>query len=127
MITRRQALAIGTVGILTAVRPLLAHHAWAIDRTRAVTVKGTVTGLNWSNPHVEIFLDVKDDNGTVEKWTAGGPSTGRMAGRGWNKSIFKPGDTITAVGYRATDGSKLLRVETIMLSNGQELAFYGNR
>lgn len=125
--TRRQALAVGTVGILMIARPLLAHHAWAIDRTHAVTVKGTVTGINWSNPHVEIFLDVKDDKGTVEKWTAGGPSTGRMAGSGWNKSIIKPGEMITAVGYRATDGSRLLRVDTIMLSNGQELAFYGNR
>jgi hypothetical protein len=107
--------------------PLLAHHTWAVDRTRAVTVKGTVTGLNWSNPHVEIFLDVKGDTGTVEKWTAGGPSPGRLAGNDWNKNILKPGDTITAVGYRATDGSKLLRVETIVLSNGQELALYGNR
>ena len=86
-----------------------------------------MTGLNWSNPHVEIFLDVKDDNGTVEKWTAGGPSTGRMAGSGWNKNFLKPGDMITAVGYRATDGSKLMRVETIVLSSGQELALYGNR
>jgi hypothetical protein len=110
-----------------AVRPLLAHHAWAIDRTRAVTVKGTVTGINWANPHVEIFLDVKDDKGTVEKWTAGGPGPGRMTGSGWDKNIIKPGETITAVGYRATDGSNLLRVDTIMLSNGQELAFYGNR
>lgn len=127
MITKRQALAVGTVGMLMVASPLLAHHTWAVDRTRAVTVKGTVTGLNWSNPHVEIFLDVKDDTGTVEKWTAGGPSTGRLAGSGWNKNILKPGDMITAVGYRATDGSKLLRVETIVLSNGQELAFYGNR
>lgn len=127
MITRRYALAVGTVGILIGASPLLAHHTWAVDRTRAVTVKGTVTGFNWSNPHVEIFLDAKDDNGNVEKWTAGGPSTGRMAGSGLNKNILKPGDVITAVGYRATDGSKLLRVETIVLPNGQELAFYGNR
>jgi hypothetical protein len=127
VITRRQALAVGTVGVLTVASPLFAHHTWAVDRTRAVTVKGTVTGFSWSNPHVEIFLDAKDENGNVEKWTAGGPSTGRMAGSGLNKDILKPGDTITAIGYRATDGSRLLRVETIVLSNGRELAFYGNR
>ena len=86
-----------------------------------------MTGLNWSNPHVEIFLDARDDSGNVEKWTAGGPSPNRMTGSGLNKNIVKPGDTITAVGYRATDGSRLLRVETMMLSNGQEVAFYGGR
>jgi hypothetical protein len=106
---------------------VFAHHTWAVDRTRAITVKGTITGVNWSNPHVEIFLDAKDDNGNVEKWTVGGPSPGRMTGSGWNKNILKPGAIITAVGYRATDGSRLLRTETVMLSNGQELAFYGNR
>lgn len=127
MIFKRQALAAGTVWVLMIASPLLAHHTWAVDRTRAVTVKGTVTGFNWSNPHVEIFLDAKDGNGNVEKWTAGGPSTGRMAGSGWDRNILKQGDSITAIGYRATDGSKSLRLETIVLSNGQELAFYGNR
>lgn len=127
VIFKRQALAAGTVWVLMIASPLLAHHTWAVDRTRAVTVKGTVTGFNWSNPHVEIFLDAKDGNGNVEKWTAGGPSTGRMAGSGWDRNILKQGDSITAIGYRATDGSKSLRLETIVLSNGQELAFYGNR
>lgn len=127
MILRRQALAVGIVGIFMGGSSLLAHHTWAVDRTRPVTVKGTVTGLSWSNPHVEIFLDAKDDAGNVEKWTAGGPSTGRMAGSGVDRNLFKPGDVITAVGYRATDGSRLLRVETIMLPNGRELSFYGNR
>ena len=129
MITKRQALAVGTVGILMVASPLFvfAHHTWAVDRTRAITVKGTITGVNWSNPHVEIFVDAKDDNGNVEKWTVGGPSPGRMTGSGWNKNVLKPGAPITAVGFRATDGSKLLRTETVTLSNGQELAFYGNR
>ena len=127
MITRRHALAVGTVAILTVGSPLLAHHTWAVDRTRAVTVKGTITRLNWSNPHVEILLDVKGENGNVEKWTAGGPGPGRLAGSPWDKSILKPGDMITAVGYPATDGSKLLRTETIVLSSGQELAFYAGR
>jgi hypothetical protein len=92
-----------------------------------MTLKGTVTGFDWSNPHVQILLDAKDDNGEVEKWTAGGPSTARMAGSGWNKNTLKPGDVITAVGHRATDGSNLLRVQKVVLSNGQELTGYGNQ
>jgi len=127
VITRLQALAVGTVGILMIASPLFAHHTWAVDRTEAITVKGTVTGFDWANPHVQILLDAKDDNGKVEKWTAGGPSTARMAGSGWNKNTLKPGDVITAVGYRATDRSNLLRVQKIVLSNGQELTGYGSQ
>ena len=127
VITRLQALAVRTVGVLLIASPLFAHHTWAVDRTRAVTVKGTVTGVEWSNPHVQILLDVKDDSGKVEKWTAGGPGPGRMAGSGWDKNTLKPGDMITAVGYRATDGSNLLRTEKFVLSNGQELTGYGSQ
>jgi uncharacterized protein DUF6152 len=127
VMTRRQALAVGTVWILMAASPLLAHHTWAVDRSHAVTVKGTITGVNWSNPHVEVFVDAKDDTGNVEKWTVGGPSPSRMTGSGFNRNVLKPGTVITAVGYRATDGTRLLRTETIALSDGQTLAFYGNR
>ena len=127
MKTRRLALALGTVGVLMIASPLRAHHTWAVDRATPVTVKGTVTGINWSNPHVEIFVDARDDRGTVEKWTVGGPSPGRLTEAGVNKNALKPGDVITAVGYRATDGTRLLRTQSIALSSGQTVTFYGNR
>ena len=127
MRTRLRAFAVATVGVLMVGTPLFAHHTWAVDRSHEMTVKGTVTGFDWSNPHVQISLDVKNGSGRVEKWTAGGPSTARMAGSGWGKETLKPGDTITAVGYRATDGSNLLRVQKIVLSSGQELNGYGNQ
>ena len=85
MITWRKALALGTVGVLNVAGPLFAHHAWVVHRTRAVTVKGTVTGFDWSNPHVEIFLDAQDDNGSVGKWIVRGPSTGGLVGNGWRR------------------------------------------
>ena len=127
MTNRRRTLAVGTIGVFLAASPLWAHHTWAVDRARPVTVKGTVTGLNWSNPPVEIFVDAKDDNGNVGKWTVGGPSPGRLTESGVNKNIVKPGDVISAVGYRATDGTRLLRTEKIGLSNGQTVSLYGNR
>jgi hypothetical protein len=125
--TRRQVLAVAAIGVFIVASPLLAHHTWSVDRTRPVTVKGTVTGLNWANPHVEIFVDAKDESGNVEKWTVGGPSPNRLTESGLNKNVVKPGDMITAVGYRATDGTRLMRTETILLPSGQTLAFYGNR
>ena len=103
-----------------------AHHAWAIDSTRSISVKGTVTGLDWSNPHVQVFLEVKDNNGNVEKWTAGGPSPSRMAGTGWNKNSLKPGDLITAIGHRATDAPNLLKMDRVVLADGKELVGYGS-
>lgn len=106
--------------------PVFAHHSWPVDRTTAVTVRGTVTGFDWSSPHVEISLDVKDENETVEKWIVGGPSTFTMAIRGWDADSLQPGDMITAVGFQAVDGSNLMRVQTIVLADGQELIVYGS-
>ena len=127
MITRLQILAFGAVGILAAANPIFAHHVWPVDRSQEITLKGTVTGYNWSNPHVMIGLDVQEDNGKVEKWNVGGPSTDRMVGNGWDRNTLKRGDVITAIGYRFSDGSNILRLEKILMSDGKELLLYGRR
>jgi hypothetical protein len=127
VITRRQILALGAVGILVAASPLFAHHSWPVERSKEITVNGTVTGYDWANPHVMIGLDVKADNGKVEKWNVGGPSTARMAGNGWDRNTLKAGDVITAIGYRFADGSNILRLEKVVMSNGKELFLYGIR
>ena len=125
MRSRLLALAVGTVAVLMVATSSFAHHAWAVDTTRSITVKGTVTGVDWSNPHLQIFVDTKDSNGNVEKWTVGGPSPSRMAGNGWDKNTLKAGDVITAVGQRATDSPNLLKTQKVMLSSGKEMVAYG--
>ena len=90
-------------------------------------MNGTVTGYDWSNPHVMIGLDVKEDNGEVEKWSVGGPSLARMARNSWDNNTLKAGNVITAIGYRFLDGSNVLRLEKIVMSNGRELFLYGRR
>jgi hypothetical protein len=110
----------------------LAHHAWPVDRSKEVTVKGTVTGFNWTNPHVMIELEVKNDSGAkngkgVEKWNVGGPSTDRMAGNGWDKNTLKPGDVITGYGYRFSDGQNVVQLQRIVMANGKEMLLYGRR
>ena len=127
MITRLQIVALGAVGILAAASPLFAHHSWPVDTSREITVRGTVTGYTWANPHVMIDLDVREDNGKIAKWDVGGPSTTRMAGNGWDKSTLKMGDVITAIGYRFTDGSNVLRLQKIVMANGKELFLYGRQ
>ena len=93
--------------------------------SREITVRGTVTGYDWANPHVMIGLDVKENSGKVEKWNVGGPSTSRMAGNGWDKGTLKPGDVITAIGYRFADGSPILRLQKIVMADGKEMFLYG--
>ena len=117
------ALAIALVGTV----PVFAHHAWPVDRSKEVTVKGTVTGFNWTNPHVMIDLEVKNDSGKVEKWNVGGPSTDRMAGNGWDKNTLKPGDVITGYGYRFSDGQNVVQLQRIVMANGKEMLLYGRR
>jgi hypothetical protein len=120
-----RVLSVGTIGFLMIATSSFAHHTWAVDSTRSITVKGTVTGVNWANPHVQIFVDSKDNNGNVVKWTVGGPSPSRMEGTGWNKNTLKAGDEITAVGQRATDAPNLLKTSRVVLSSGKELVAYG--
>ena len=126
MKSRRLAIGSLLVGVLALVVPALAHHAWhGYDMSNITTVKGTVTKFDWGNPHVWIYLDVMDDKGEAQKWGAGGPS--RMAGTGWDKDTLKPGDQITAIGHRISDGTFFLRLVKVVVPDGRELICYGAR
>ena len=124
MITRRQILALAAAGALLAANPSFAHHSWPVDFSKEITVKGTVTNYEWGNPHVMMGLEVQTAN-TVEKWRVGGPSTNRMAANGWDKTTLKPGDVVTASGYRFTDGQPILRLQKIVMATGKEMFLYG--
>ncbi len=124
MITRRQIFALSAVGALLAAAPSFAHHSWPVDFSKEITVKGTVTDYQWGNPHVMMGLDVQA-NGKTERWRVGGPSTNRMAANGWDKTTLKPGDVITASGYRFTDGQPVLRLQKIVMDSGKEMFLYG--
>lgn len=127
---KTKLLCMGTtlICLLAVSSSVFAHHAWhGYDMANITTVKGTVTQFDWGNPHVWINFEVRDDKGNVEKWSGGGPSPSRMAGTGWDKYTLKPGDTITAVGHRISDGTYMLRLEKVVLADGRELLCYGGR
>jgi hypothetical protein len=112
------------VGLLCA--PVLsAHHSWPVAFGKLVTVKGTVTSFSWMNPHPMISLDVRGENGQIEKWSVGGPAIIRMSASGWTSATVKPGDVITGIGYQFADGQKIVRLEKVVLANGKELGVYG--
>lgn len=125
--TTMKSSVLGIIGILAVAGSAFAHHAWPVDRGKEVTVKGTVTAYTWSDPHVMIALDVTTADGRVEKWNVGGPSMNRMAGNGWGRDTLKPGDVITGIGYRFSDGSNVLQLQKITMANGKEMLLYGRR
>jgi len=99
-----------------------AHHATAsYDMTSTATLKGTVSGYDWTNPHVYIYVDVKDGKGAVEKWSVEMASVGMLARAGWRRDTVKAGDEITVVGNRAKDGKPLLHLNKLTFANGQEM------
>ena len=125
MITNRRLLVLAVSAIFATATPLVAHHSWPVDFSREITVKGTVTDYSWGNPHVMIGLEVRNENGTIEKWSVGGPSTSRMEGNGWHKDSLKLGDVITGSGYRFSDGQRILRLQKIVMPDGKAMLLYG--
>lgn len=121
-----KALAV-VAGVLWASASLAAHHSWPVSYSRLVTVKGTVTALSWENPHPMISLDVRGSDGNIEKWSVGGPALNRMEASGWTRTTLKVGDVITGSGYQFADGSKIIRLERVVLADGKELLVYGRR
>jgi uncharacterized protein DUF6152 len=103
--------------------PLAAHHGETnYDTEKMVSVKGTVTDFQFINPHTQIFLDVKNDKGEIEKWSCEARSPAMLVRNGgWDKNTLKPGDVITASGFRAKNGTNILRLKKIVLADGHEL------
>jgi hypothetical protein len=103
--------------------PILAHHGETnYDTDKLVSVKATVTSFQFINPHVQIFLDEKNDKGEIEKWTCEARSPAMLVRNGdWDKNTLKPGDVITAIGFQSKNGAKILRLKKIVLSDGKEL------
>jgi hypothetical protein len=114
-----------SLALLLATAPLSAHHSWPVSYGQLVTVKGTVKDFAWENPHPMITLEVRTDEGKVEKWVVGGPAINRMEANGWTKATLKPGDVITGTGHQFSDGQKIIRLERVVLPDGKEMRLYG--
>ena len=113
-----------TLALVSGAVPLSAHHSWPVNMSRLVTVKGTVTEVAWENPHPMMTLEVRTDDGKMEKWLVGGPAINRMEANGWTKTTVKPGDVITGTGYQFADGQKIVRLERVVLPDGKEMRLY---
>jgi len=101
-----------------------AHHGFVswFDTTRSISVKGTVTGFDWTNPHAYIYMDVKNERGTVEKWSIELGALAMLSRAGWKRDTLKYGDEITAIGNPAKDSKPTMHLNKIVFANGQELS-----
>lgn len=111
------------VWLVGAAAPVSAHHAFAaeFDADRPVEFSGTVTKVEWINPHVWIHLDVKKDDGTTENWAfeAGTPNV--LFRRGFTRRSLLPGVDVLVDGYQAKDGTNRANGRDITLSDGTKL------
>jgi len=106
-----------------AAAPAFAHHSFAAeyDSAKPVTLKGTVTKMEWMSPHARFYVDVKDESGAVTNWELELGSPNGLMRRGWTRNSLKPGDSVIIEGYLAKDGSKLANARQVTLSDGRKI------
>ena len=109
--------------LLFATVPVFAHHSFAAeyDVKQPVTLKGVVTKVDWLNPHIYLYVDVKDANGSTVNWSVEGATPNSLYRLGWRKDTLKPGDPVTIDAFRAKDGSSTANARNVLLPDGRKV------
>ena len=116
---------LGVAAVLIFGGSTFAHHGTAAcDTKNIVTVKGTMTEFRFINPHVQLFFDVKNDKGEVEKWQAELTAPNKLARAGWDKHTLNPGDSITASGYVSKGDGHTMWINKLIGPDGQPLHLF---
>jgi DNA/RNA endonuclease YhcR with UshA esterase domain len=116
----KSLIAISSI-MLAATAQVFAHHSFAaeFDANKRVTLKGTVTKVDWRNPHIYVYLNVKDGRGGVTEWACEGGPPNVLLREGWTRNSVKEGDEVTIDGAVAKDGSKRCNSRSVNLADGR--------
>ena len=119
---RVSTLMVAAAGAWLLTASASAHHSFAaeFDRSMPVTVTGTVTNVEWMNPHARFYIDAKDDAGKTVNWDFELASPNGLMRRGWNRNSMKIGDTVTVTGHRAKNNPLVGNASTVTLGRRQE-------
>jgi hypothetical protein len=114
---------VGGVGLLVAVLPAVAHHAFVAqyDASKSTTLQGVVTKVEWTNPHARFYVDVKDKSGNVTNWNLELASPIALRRLGWTRDFLQVGSVVTVFGALAKDGSKMANARTVTLADGRKM------
>jgi len=113
------------IALITISGPLFAHHGTAaFDVTKMVTLKATITDFQFTNPHVQVFWDSKNEKGEVEKWQGELTAPNKLTRAGWTKHTLKPGDEVTISGNVESNGSHVMWIRKILGTDGQPLQLF---
>jgi Family of unknown function (DUF6152) len=116
-------IAAAGLGLLLASVPAIAHHSFAaeFDAAKPIKLTGSVTKVEWMNPHTYFYIDVKDEKGTVTNWGLEMGSPNGLMRQGWTRNSMKIGDVVTVEGSAAKDGSNIGNARSVTLQGGQRL------
>lgn len=121
---QRLLLLTAAAAVFATCLPAWPHHAFSneYDESKPITLEGTVTRVDWENPHVHYYIDVAGNDGTVVHWACetGGPN--RLTKRGWTPASLKPGDKVIVHGFLAKDASHSVDGRKVTFANGQQIA-----
>jgi hypothetical protein len=117
------AVALG-VGLAVCVEPMLAHHSIAAEYnlSKTITIQGTVTKVEWMNPHARVFLSVTEADGSLVDWEIEMVSPNVLMKSGWTRGTIKPGDQISVDALEAKDGTKLGYARAVTWPDGRILS-----
>jgi hypothetical protein len=114
---------VSSVMLLASAISALAHHSFdaEFDRNKPVIVTGSVTKVEWTNPHARVYVDVKDETGKVVNWDFEMAGPNGLMRRGWTRKSLKPGDEVTVTGYGARNVPHLGNASSITMKDGRKM------